>query len=197
MIKPAWVPGRATPRPPDAEVTTMGDVIVLRNTPVDITSDVGRQFITDATRAGEGLISDRELAEKFELSPADWQSITKDVALGHAIRAERDRRVLNGTAVREAACKHFVKAPGILDQIMTDAQSNPRHKIEAIKELRQTAIGDSAERPAESERFIIRIDLSAGGGEVTTYNKSIKIDATDGDGPNNLIPLEGKSDGDE
>jgi hypothetical protein len=175
----------------------MGDIINLRSTPVDITSDVGRQFVTDCCRAGEGMITDRELAEKYELSPADWQSITKDVALGRAIRAERGRRVHNGTAAREAAVKHFVKAPGILDQIMTDAYSNPRHKIEAIRELRQTAIGDNTDRPTESDRFVIRIDLTAGGGGVETYSKAIKVDPTDEDSPNNLIALEGKPDDNE
>ena len=127
----------------------------------------------------------------------DWQNITKDAALGRAIRAERERRVHTGTAAREAAAKHFVKAPSILDRIMMDEYSNPRHKIEAIRELRQTAIGDSADRPTEADRFVITIDLSAGGGGVETYNKAIKIDASAGDGPNNLIPLEGKPDGDE
>jgi hypothetical protein len=173
----------------------MGDVLYLCSTSVDITSDVGRQFVTDCTRAAEGLITDKELAEKYELSPADWQNITKDVALGRAIRAERERRVHNGAAVREAAAKHFVKAPGILDGIMSDAYSNPRHKIEAIRELRQTAIGDNTDRPAEADRFIITINL--GEGHVETYNKSIEINPTDGDGPNNLIPLKGKPDGDE
>jgi hypothetical protein len=172
----------------------MDSVVILRSIPIDINSNTGRQFVTDCTRAAEGLITDKELAEKYELSPADWQSITKDVALGRAVRAERDRRVRNGTAAREAAAQHFVKAPGILDQIMTDADSNPRHKIEAIRELRQTAIGDDTNRPPESERFIIKIDLTAGGGDVTTYNKSKKVDAKDGDGPSNLIPLEEKPD---
>jgi hypothetical protein len=179
------------------EILPMGDVITLRSTPIDITSDMGRQFVTDCTRAAEGLLTDRELAEKYELSPADWQSITKDVVLGRAIRVERERRVHNGTAAREAACKHFVKAPGILDGIMTDAHSNPRHKIEAIKELRQTAIGNSADRPVESDMFVIKIDLTAGGGDIETYSKAIKMDAKAGDGPNNLIPLEGKSDDNE
>jgi hypothetical protein len=173
------------------------NVVILRSTPIDLNSDVGHAFVTDCTRAGEGLLTDKELREKYELSPVDWINITKDAALGHAIRAERERRMLNGTAAREAACRHFVKAPGILDQIMTDAYSNPRHKIEAIRELRQTAIGDNTERPTEGDRFIIKIDLTAGGGDVTTYNKSKKIDASDGDGPNNLIPLEGKPDVDE
>jgi hypothetical protein len=119
----------------------VGDTVILRSIPIELTSDIGHAFVVDAKRAAEGLLSDRELAEKYELSPADWQSITKDVALGRAIRAERERRVLSGTAVREAAARHFVKAPGILDGIMTDAGANPRHKIEAIKELRDDSDG--------------------------------------------------------
>ena len=172
----------------------MGDVISLRNTSIDLTSDVGHAFVVDCVRAGEGILTDKELQEKYELSPADWQNITKDMALGRAIRAERERRVFAGTAAREAAAKYFVRAPSILDQIMADEQSNPKHKIEAIRELRQTAIVDNADRPAQTERFIIRIDLTAGGGDVETYDKTINIDVTNGDSPNNVIPLEGKPD---
>ena len=169
----------------------MGDVIALSKSPIDLNSDVGHQFIVDCTRAGEGLLSDKELQEKYELSPADWQNITKDMALGRAIRAERERRMLNGTAARESAAKHLVKGPGILDQIMTSEQSNPRHKIEAFKELRTTAtVGSGADRPMETERFVIRIDLSAGGGPIETYDKAIKIDVSDG-------VIEGNSDGTE
>ena len=78
--------------------SAMGDVIILRSIPIDLNSNTGHQFVADCTRAAEGLISDKELQEKYELSPADWQNITKDVALGHAIRAERERRVRTGTA---------------------------------------------------------------------------------------------------
>jgi hypothetical protein len=167
----------------------MGDVVNLRSIPIDLDSEVGHQFIVDATRAAEGLITDRELAEKYELSPADWQAITKDKALGHAIRAERERRVRSGTAVKEAAAKHLVKGPGILDQIMTNTDSNPRHKIEAFKELRQTAtIGDNAEGLPESDRFIITINLGAdnsGADVVEHYNKSRAIDPNDTD-PNDI-----------
>jgi hypothetical protein len=176
----------------------MGDIINLRNTPVPVGGDVWHAFVVDCTRAGEGLISDRELAEKYELSPADWQSIIKDVGLAHAIRAERERRVHNGGAAKESAAKHFVKMPTILAGIAENASSNPRHIIEAAKEIRQVAAGgDNAGRPTESDRFIIRIDLTAGGGDVEIYDKMLKIDPTDGDSPNNLIPLEGKSDGSE
>jgi len=166
----------------------MGEVITLRSTPVDINSDLGHAFVVDCTRAAEGILTDKELAEKWEISPKDWQAIIKDKALGHAIRAERERRVRSGTAVREAAAKHLVKGPGILDQIMTGADSHPKHKIEAFKELRHTAIGsDSTDKLPESEKFIITINL--GEGHIEHYDKPRK--------PDNPITLENKTDGDE
>jgi hypothetical protein len=161
----------------------MGDIVNLRSTPFNIDSDVGHQWVVDCCRAGEGLITDKELAEKYELSPADWQSITKDKSLGNAVRAERERRVRTGQAVKEAAAKHLVKGPGILDSIMSGVDSHPKHKIEAYKELRTTAqIGDNDERRPESERFIISIVLNSdnsGPDVVEHYNKSIKIDPND------------------
>ena len=158
----------------------MGEVITLRSTPVDINSNLGHAFVVDCTRAAEGILTDKELAEKWEISPKDWQAIIKDKALGHAIRAERERRVRTGTAVREAAAKHLVKGPGILDSIMSGPDSHPKHKIEAYKELRQTAsIGDSAEGRQESDRFIITINLGAD--VVEHYNKSIAVTPNDPD----------------
>jgi len=172
----------------------MGKIVKLRNVPIDLNSDVGHAFVVDCTRAGEGVTSDKELAEKYELSPADFQSIAKDKALGHAIRAERERRVRDGTAVREMAAKHIVKGPGILDEIMSGPDSHPKHKIEAYKELRQTAvIGDNAERQQESTRFIIKIDLTGDSKteHVEVFDKPIKIDVSGEDA------LEGKPNGDE
>ena len=101
----------------------MGDVVPLRS-PIDINSDLGRAFITDATRAGEGVITDQELQERYELSPADLKTIAADKAVGRAIRDERERRVRNGSAARELAAKAFVKSPGIFDQIQTHAESS-------------------------------------------------------------------------
>jgi hypothetical protein len=152
----------------------MSDIVVLRGVAVKLDSPVGHQFVVDAVRAAEGLISDKELAEIYEISPVDWGNIAKNTALGHAIRAERDRRVRNGVAAREAAAKIFVRAPKVMGEILDDTRASPRHRIEASRELRATASGD-ADRPAEqSERFIIRIDLTAGGGEVETYDQEIQ-----------------------
>ena len=139
----------------------MGDIVQLRS-PIDPDTELGRAFIVDAIRAGEGLISDKELQEKYEISDADFRVISKDKAVGRAIRSESECRVRNGTAAREAAAKHFVKAPAVLDGIMSDANSNPRHKIEAIKELRVTATGGGGDHPAAAgEKFTITINLGA------------------------------------
>jgi hypothetical protein len=164
----------------------MGDIVELHSFPIDLSSDIGHAFVVDATRAAEGLITDKELQEKYELSPKDWRAITKDKALGIAIRAERERRVRTGTAVKEAAAKHLVKGPGILDGIMSNADSNPRQKIEAYKELRNTAsVGADAEERS-GDRFIIHIDLTAGGGDVEHFDKErapMKIDISTEDDP--------------
>ena len=69
----------------------MGDIVNL-HTPIDLASDAGHAFVIDATRAGEGLITDQELQQKYELSPVDWQNFIKDRELGRAIRDERTRR---------------------------------------------------------------------------------------------------------
>jgi len=139
-----------------------GNVVNLRSTPVDLNSDLGHAFVADATRAAEGILTDRELAEKYELSPADWQAITKDKALMRAIQAERNRRVRSGEAARESAQKIFVRAPQVLGSILDDQRASPRHRIESARELRATAANSSsnAEGRPESERFIIKIDLT-------------------------------------
>jgi hypothetical protein len=147
----------------------MGDVIPLF--PISLDTPQGHNLIVDICRAAEGLIKDDEVRDKYGLSAEVWRNSIKDRTLLQAVRAEKERRVLSGIAAREAAARHFVKAPGILDQIMTDQYSNPRHKIEAIKELRQTASGDSIEGLPESERFIITINL--GEGHVEHFDKPI------------------------
>src|SRR5262249_20624662 len=104
----------------------------LCTAPRPSSSDEKRRFVTDATRAAEGLLTDETLQEIYEITPVNWANTAKNTALMHAIRDERTRRVRNGVAAQEAACKYFIKAPKILDEIMTNEHSNARHKIEAV-----------------------------------------------------------------
>ena len=166
----------------------MGDVVNLRSTPIDLLSDTGRQFVVDCTRAGEGLINDRELAEKYELSPADWQSIKKDTALAHAIRAERESAAYSMAPLHEnqrrgilSKCQQFSIGSRKINPQIQDTSSKPQRRYERPQPPA------AADRPAGTEMFIIKIDLSAGGGPVETYEKTISIDT----------PSEGKPDGTE
>jgi hypothetical protein len=140
--------------------SAVGDVVQLRS-PIDLNTDLGRTFVVDATGAAEGLLTDQELQEAYELTPADWIAITKDTALGRAIRDERARRVRNGTAARESAARHFVKAPTILAGIMENQASNPRHVIEAAKEIRAVAAGGATDHPSQTEKFMIVLNLGS------------------------------------
>ena len=52
----------------EARAGSMGNVVKLRSSPIDLTSDEEDHFVTDCTRAAEGLITDDEIREKYELS---------------------------------------------------------------------------------------------------------------------------------
>ena len=147
----------------------MSDTITLRGIEVELTSVVAHEFVVSACHAAEGLIDDSELAESYELTPEDLQNLANNKALGRAIKAELLRRVNSGTAARQAAAKIFVRAPRVMGEILDSSQTPPRVKIEAAKEIRQTAIGTGDDNRSENERISIRIDLTASGGGVIHY----------------------------
>jgi hypothetical protein len=156
----------------------MSETIVLRGISVELDGPVGHQFVVDATRAAEGLIDDAQLMETYELTAEDLRSLAANKTFARAVQAERNRRVRTGLAARESAAEIFVRAPKVMGEILDDKQASPRHRIEASRELRATAIGGTdAERPMDTERFIIKIDLTAGGGEVLTFDQSRKPNA--------------------
>ena len=93
-----------------------------------------------------------------------------------AVQREKQHRIASGAAAREKAQSLFVQAPDVLGNILNDTSTSPRHRIEAARELRQVAGGGSEATSGSSERFIIRIDLTAGGGEVITFNKPRTIE---------------------
>jgi hypothetical protein len=154
----------------------MSNTIVLRGTEIELDSDAARAFITDATRAGEGVISDQDLLEKYELSIEELQTIANIKAVGRAIRNEREHRLRSGIATRELAAKSYFKAPTVLDSILTDPSANARHRIESARELRVISTPENQNGPAQNERFVISIVLNS---DVETYDKSYKIDAND------------------
>ena len=151
--------------------TEAGGTVVLRGVVVALDSDVGEAFVTDCARHLENLLSDAEIKDKWGLRDEDWAGLATNAPLLSAIRIEHERRIFNGECARQAAQRHFAKAPNILNRILTDEQIAPRHRIEAARELRQAAGNDPDIPPGPKEKFIITIDL--GGDEKLVFEKEI------------------------
>src|SRR6516165_9908020 len=118
------------------------------------------EFITDLARYAEGLFTEQQVKKKHHFDDATWESLGSDEQLVEAIEAEKIRRIRNGSAKREKAQQHIVKAPDILEKIMSNPDENARHRIDSAKALDALADPGSQSAPA-ADKFIIRIDLTA------------------------------------
>jgi hypothetical protein len=139
----------------------MASTIALNGTETALATPEGREFVADCVRAGEGLITDAELREKYEIAANVWKGITKNKTLVQAIRTESERRVRTGVAAQEAAAKHYAKAPNYLNDLMVDPKTHPKFRIESAKELRATAIGNDNGGASNVDKFVININLGA------------------------------------
>jgi hypothetical protein len=119
-------------------------------------------FIADCCRVSEGILSEAAIRNRWQklVSETDWATMGSNAELVEAIERERIRRIRNGQTAREKAQLHAIKAPDILERIMTDESISPRHKIEASRELRAIAATGPEDRLA-ADRFIFKIDLGA------------------------------------
>ena len=151
-------------------------------------------FIADCCRFSEGILSEAAVKHRWRkvVSEADWTTMGSNDALVDAIEREKIRRMRNGQTAREKAQLHAVKAPDILDRIMTDESISPRHKIEASREMRAIAATGQDAIPT-SERFIITINL---GEDRLLINKPIACGRLDDNGeiiddtaPQELLPM--------
>jgi len=130
----------------------------VANLPQSLIDNLG--FITDLARYAEGVVSEQAVKKKYRFDDATWARLGDDEQLVEAIEAEKARRVRNGSAKREKAQQHIVKAPDVLEKIMNDDSQNSRHRVDAIKAL--DSLADNGPRAApEVDKFIIRIDLTA------------------------------------
>jgi hypothetical protein len=151
--------------------------VVLRGVEISLDSDVGYGFIIDCSRYLEGLLSEDQIKTKYQFTDADWERLAENEPLVQAVHREKERRIANGTATREKAQHLFFATPDVLDGIIHDESLSPRHRVDACRELRAVATSGSEEStPARGDRFIIRIDLTAGGGEVLEFDKTLAIE---------------------
>jgi hypothetical protein len=147
--------------------------IVIGGAQVDLDSDLGQAFVTDACRSAESLLSDKDLIEIYSVNPAELVALSKNTEFARALRAERDRRVRSRQAARESAAQIFVRAPKVMGEILDNAQANDRHRIEAARELRAQAAPESTSVAANEDRFTITINLGADGvNHIESYSES-------------------------
>lgn len=137
----------------DSTITLRGDVV-----PIDLPA--GQEFIVACVRNVEGLVSDADIRKKYDLSANDWRQLINNSHLHRAIREERERKIYNGVAPREAAQTYLVKAPAVLNGIMSDERAAPTSRVEASKGLHRLA-GDPAQPSQGGERFSISINFGA------------------------------------
>jgi hypothetical protein len=133
------------------------------------------ELLADLARFSEGLYTEQFVRRKYRdlLNDDDWVHLATDDLLVEMVEAEKVRRVRNGSFKRERAQQHVTKAPDILEKILSDERASPKHRIDAAKTLDQFADNGPQSTP-EADRFIIRIDLTAGGGEVLEFNKTLR-----------------------
>jgi hypothetical protein len=94
-----------------------------------------REFVADFARYSEGILEEKFLRRKYRFDNDVWERLGSDEALIERIEDERLRRQRSGESKREIAQKHIVKAPAILDSIMSDPSANDRHRVDAIRTL--------------------------------------------------------------
>ena len=145
-------------RPP--ERTPKPETVTLRGVAVPLTSDVGSAFVADCARNRERIFSDDRIIEKYDISPNDWTTITQNKTLRLLVTAECERRTMSGIAAQESAAKIFTEeGPQTLGSIVRDQRASPRHRVDAVRELRAAARFDDKKDTADTERFTITINL--------------------------------------
>ena len=125
-------------------------------------------------------MSDDEIKSKWQLSDEYWTGLASNAPLLVAVRSERDRRIQTCEAPREAAQRHLVRAPSVLNGILTDEHVAPRHRIEAARELRQTAMADS-DAPI-GPRETVKIIINLGGDVEVIEAHPVPVPASSDDG---------------
>jgi hypothetical protein len=129
------------------------------------------EFVADLARFAEALVSEADIKRKYRFDDEVWTSLGSDDELVRAIEAEKVRRIRDGSSKRERAQQLVAKAPGVLGEIMLDANANPRHRIDSAKELNNFSDNGPGGTAPASDRFVITINL---GDETLTFNKSIR-----------------------
>jgi hypothetical protein len=152
------------------EEVPMGDTV---NLPIALDSETGRALITDLARFSEGVCSEQEVRKRHRFDESTWNALGDNEKLLEEVEAEKLRRIRSGAAKREKSQHLVVKAPEVVSGIMLDSTQNARHRLDAAKVLDQFAANGPGDARASETVFLIKFDLTAGGGEVETIEKTL------------------------
>jgi hypothetical protein len=159
----------------------MGDIVDLHGKTISPEGEISPELVVDLARFAENLLTREDVKRRHRFSDEMWEALGSDERFIAAVREESLRRMRDGSTKREKAQQLVTKAPSILDNIMSDVNVSPRHRVDAIKTLDTFAANGPTDRPAP-ERFIIQINL---GEDTIRFNKSIAVDVNDVD-PNDI-----------
>jgi hypothetical protein len=139
-----------------------GGTVTLRGVKIDVNSDIGAAFVLDCCRHIEDLITAEALRAKYGLlDDGIWSGLVENEPLQRAIVAAKTRLIHDGSAAREKAQHLFLAAPDVLGEIVNDASMSPRHRIEAVRELRQVAAVGPTDAQKTTEKFIINLNFGS------------------------------------
>src|SRR5262245_32130119 len=146
-----------------------------------------QEFLTDFARLSEGIYDEKFLRTKYHfVDDATWERLGQDDELVEKIMLLRAARVRSGATKRELAQKHMVRAPDVLNNIMSNPEASYRHVVDAIKTMDALAGGNPEGAPASDERFQITIVLNA--------DEKIRVSKATGLVPNDVEVLEHDTD---
>ena len=151
-----------------------------------------QSFIEDLARFADGVLTEKQVRQKYHLfDESTWVALNDD-ALVERIELERTRRIRSGATKRELAQNHIVRGPQILNTIMSDPRTNAKHKVDAIKTLDSLADPGPQRNAADEERVIVTINL---GSDVLRFGGAVRPTPNDNDGeiidntPQELLPI--------
>jgi hypothetical protein len=122
----------------------------------------GAAFIVDCARHIEDLVPAKILQAKYELNDESWEALGDNIALQRAVGAQKERRIYDGTAAREKAAHALVTAVGVIDDIVKDAGSPARSRIDGTRELRAIAAKLVLLRHKFLRKFRVKLRAHAG-----------------------------------
>jgi len=148
----------------------MGDTV---NLPIALDSETGRALVADLARFSEGGLTEAQVKKKHRFDDSTWEALGDNEKLLEEVEAEKLRRIRNGAAKREKAQQLVIKAPDVLSGIMLDPGQSARHRVDAAKTLDTFAANGPGDARASETVFLIKFDLTAGGGGVETITKTL------------------------